>query len=85
MPGLRTVLQMSDHIETRRKLRNVPLVTDFESILSACTLTDEDKDILRMHYLDGHDLSYIADMLGYSERTIKSRHKQALKKIAKAL
>lgn len=75
----------SQHIETRRKLREIPLVEDFEHVLSLCTLDDEDKEILRMHYLNGKDFRFIGDTMGYSERTIKARHKRALKKISNAL
>lgn len=76
---------MSRHIETRRKLQEVPLVAEFEAILNLCTLSDEDKNILRMHYIQKKDFRYIADSLGYSEKTIKQRHKDALRKISYAL
>ena len=76
---------MSHHIETRRKLQEVPLVSEFEAILKLCTLSDEDKNILRMHYIQKKDFRYIADSLGYSEKTIKQRHKDALRKISYAL
>ena len=76
---------MSQHIETRRKLKDVSLVSDFEELLALCTLSDEDKVILRLHYLQDKDFRYIGDMLGYSERTIKARHKRALKKLSDAL
>ena len=75
----------SQHIETRRKLQAVSLVADFEHILSACTIDDEDKEILRLHYIKGKDFRYIGDVLGYSERTIKARHKRALEKLYDAL
>lgn len=76
---------MSQHIETRRKLKDVSLVSDFEELLALCTLSEEDKVILRLHYLEDKDFRYIGDMLGYSERTIKARHKRALKKLSDAL
>lgn len=76
---------MSAHIDTRRKLRQIELVQDFESLLSLCTLSDADKEILRLHYIQQKDFRYIGDMLGYSETSIKKRHKEALRKISKAL
>ena len=76
---------MTEHIITRHKLKDVPLVDDFEKILDMCTLSDEEKDILRLHYLKDKDFRYIGDMLGYAERTIKTKHKKALRKVAKAL
>ena len=71
-----------NHIKTRKALRDIPLVSEFNAILENCTLCDEDKEMLRLHYLKGKDFRYIGDVLGYSERTIKERHKEALRKIA---
>ena len=76
---------MTAHIETRRKLKDISLVSDFEHLLNLCTLSEEDKDILRLHYIQGKDLRFIGDTLGYAERTIKARHKRALKKLSDAL
>lgn len=71
-----------NHIKTRKALKDIPLVSEFNEILESCTLCDEDKEVLRLHYLKGKDFRYIGDVLGYSERTIKERHKEALQKIA---
>lgn len=76
---------MSAHIETRRKLKDMSLVADFEDVLSRCMLSDEDKEMLRMHYIQQESLAFIGDKLGYTERTMKARHKAALKKLADAL
>lgn len=76
---------MSTHTDTRKRLKKIELVSDFEAVLSLCTLSDEDKDILRMHYIQQKDFRYIGDMLGFAERTIKDRHKEAIRKISHAL
>lgn len=76
---------MSEHTDTKRRLKEIPLVSEFEALLNLCTLDEEDKDIMRMIYLDNQNVGYIADKLHCSERKIKRRHKQALQKIAKAL
>lgn len=76
---------MTQHIETRAKLKKIALVEDFESLLNRCTLENQDKIILRKHYLEHKELMLIADELGYSEKTVKRRHKTALRKIADAL
>lgn len=73
------------HIETRRKLKQIPLTADFESILQSCTVSDEDKDIMRRHYIQRQDLAFIGDALGYTERAMKDRHKKILQKIYHAL
>ena len=44
-----------------------------------------EKELLKLHYLRGKDLGYIADMLGYSESTIKRKHQKALTKIHKLI
>lgn len=76
---------MSDHIETRRKLKSIYDVRTFEDLLECCVLTDEEKELLKLYYLRGKDLGYIADMLGYSESTIKRKHQKALTKIHKLI
>lgn len=73
------------HIETRKRLRSIALVSDFEALLDLCTLSDEDKQILRLCYIQHKDFRYIGDIMGYAERTIKERHKAALQKISQAL
>ena len=74
---------MSSHLDTRRKLKDIPDVSRFDDLLERSTLTDEDKEILRLHYLKGKDFRYIRDTLGYAEVTIKKRHAKALAKLNK--
>lgn len=73
---------MTEHIKTRKKLKDITLVTAFEDLLAQCTLSDTDKEILRMHYLQEKEFSFIGDTLGFSEATIKQRHRKALKKLS---
>ena len=74
---------MSIHLDTRRKLKDIPNVSRFDDLLAQSTLTDEDKTLLRLHYLQGKDFKYIGDMLGYAESTIKKHHARALSKLNK--
>lgn len=62
-----------------RCIKNVRL---FEDLLCRLMVSDEDKEILRMIYKEHKSFSYIADTLGYSEGTIKRRHRYSLKLIA---
>ena len=73
---------MSRTIETRNRLKSIPDITSFDSLLERSTLSDLDKEILRLHYLKEKDFRYIGDTLGYAEVTIKKRHLKALKKIS---
>ncbi len=72
---------MTSHIQTRAKLKEICLVTAFEDLLDLCTLSDIDKEILRLHYLKEKDFRFIGDELGFSESAIKQRHRKALKKL----
>lgn len=72
---------MSDHIEIRKRLRNITSVAEFEKLLNSRMITDTDKKILEMHYIDNKPLSYIGDMLGYSESYVKKRHRYILRRL----
>lgn len=73
---------MTKHIQTRNKLKGITLVDTFESLLDQCTLSDINKEILRLHYIQEKDFRYIGDQLGFSEAAIKQRHRKALKKLS---
>ena len=76
---------MTKHIDTRRRIQGIADISSFTDLLDKTTLSDEDKNLLKLHYIQGKDFRYIGDMLGYSESTIKRRHKKALVKISKLL
>nr|DAH73220.1 MAG TPA: ECF sigma factor [Caudoviricetes sp.] len=75
----------SQHIETRQKLKDICEVSTFENLINSCTLSDTEKTILRLHYLEGKDFRYIGDELGFAEVTIKKKHKKTLQKLNKLL
>ena len=76
---------MSDHIETRKKIKGIASVSSFASLIDSATLSDTDKQILKLHYLDEKDFRFIGDTLGYSESTIKKRHRKILAKLSRLL
>ena len=76
---------MSEHIDNRRKLQGIASISTFKDILEQTILSEEEKHLIVLHYLENKDFRYIADMLGYSETTIKRKHKKALNKISKIL
>lgn len=73
---------MSETTETRKRLKDIPSIVTFDALLEQSTLSDLDKEILRLHYLKEKDFRYIGDLLGYAEVTIKKRHLKALKKLS---
>lgn len=72
---------MSVNTETRKRLKSISSIVTFDELLEQSTLSDIDKEILRLHYLKEKDFRYIGDTLGYAEITIKKRHLKALSKI----
>lgn len=75
----------SEHIATRQKLRDIAEVKTFDDLLERCILTDEDRQLMREHYLNGKSLVAISMDMGYSEDWVKHRHQKILKKIQKLL
>lgn len=76
---------MSKHIETRRRIQSIADISSFDDLLNKSTLSDEDKLLLKLHYIQGKDFRFIGDMLGYAESTIKQRHRRILKKLSKMI
>lgn len=72
-----------ENAETRNRLKNVCTVTEFEDILNQAMISDEDRELLIMHYKERKPLSLIADTLGLSEIAIKKRHHKILIKVGK--
>lgn len=71
----------STHIETRRKLKEIYDVCTFRQLLDTVTISQEDKELMNLHYIEDKDFRFIADQLGYSEATIKRKHRKILKKL----
>ena len=72
-----------ENARTRKKLKQIESVKDFEDLLNQTMLSEEDKTILRMHYKEQKSLMYIADFLGMSEISVKKKHRKILLKIGK--
>ena len=76
---------MTKHIETRAKLKDIAKISTLVELLDNCNLTDEDREIIKLHYINHKELDFIADALGYSLSAIKKKHKRILTKIDKML
>lgn len=72
-----------ENAKTRKKLKQIHSVKDFENLIGQTMLSEEEKKILRMHYKEQQTLGFIADTLGMSEITIKKKHKKILLKLGK--
>lgn len=74
---------MTEHIQAKKRLQSVATVTELKAIFEECAISDEDREMLTLIYVRRKNFGYVADILGYSEDTIKSRHKKCLEKISK--
>lgn len=72
---------MTKHIEIRKRLHGITSVAEFEKLLNSRMITDTDKNILRMIYIEDKPLAYIGDILGFSESYVKKRHRYILRRL----
>ena len=71
--------------ETRRRITQMPAMAEYRSLMQRAKLTPVGRAVCDLKYLEGQNLSYIGDRLGYSESGIKRIHQRALQKISKLI
>ena len=72
---------MTEHMETKKKVKRINKKSTFNSILEDSMLDEKEKQMMRMHYIDGKSFDFIADTLGYSTAGILKMHNRVLHKI----
>ncbi len=72
---------MTSHIETKRRIKSIADINIFNDIVSRLNISSIDKEILDRIYVKQQDINFIADTLGYSEKTVRRKHVEAVKKI----
>lgn len=72
-----------NNAKTRKKLKQISSVRDFESLIEQTMLSEEEKQILWLHYKEQKTMAFIADELGMSEIAVKKKHSKMLMKIGK--
>ena len=50
---------MSEHIENRRKLQGIASISTFQDILDQTILSNEEKHLIVLHYLENKDFRYL--------------------------
>lgn len=70
------------NLSTRKKIRQVGSFTTLQELLENSTLSELDKEIVVLHYVQEKNFAYIGDELGYSESGIKKRHQKILNKLS---
>lgn len=71
---------MTDHVLTRRKLCDLD-VAALNTLLDSIPLSSTDRTIMELRYIKRHDLNFIADTLGFSESTIRRRHRDIVRRL----
>ena len=71
------------HKEIKNRVKSINKKSTFNSVLEDSMLSEVEKDMLRMHYIEQKSFDFIADELGYSKAGILKMHKRALKRIEK--
>lgn len=72
---------MTEHMITKKKVKKINKKSTFNSILDDSMLDEREKEMMRMHYIEGKNFDFIADTLGYSKAGILKMHNRVLKKI----
>lgn len=67
----------------KQKLKSLYRVDDFNDLLDSLMLSEDERNILELKYRQNKTISYIADMLGMSESSVKKKHTRAMEKIAR--
>lgn len=74
---------MTEHMKMKHKMQED--VKTFSDMLKSPLLSEEDKKLLKLIYIDGQDYRFIGDIIGASESTVKKKHNKILKIISKIL
>ena len=69
----------------KKKLKDIPKLSTFNDILESSTLSDFEKEVVKLHYLKRVPLETIGDLKGYSRSAIMKVHKTILNKLSKIL
>ena len=70
---------------TRNKLKEIPTKKELEDLVDKLIISDDERDVILMHYRDKKPLSYIADIIGITKSSVNKKHKSALLKISKIM
>lgn len=73
---------MTDHMKARAYLQSIGKASELREILGEYVLSDEDRLIMDMIYIQKKPLDYVADMLGFSVSCVKKRHHKILCRIS---
>lgn len=76
---------MTEHMTIKRKVKSIDRKSTFNSILEDSMLDEKEKQMMKMHYIEGKSFDFIGDTLGYSKAGILKMHNRVLKKIERLI
>ena len=71
----------SERKAKKHALLIIKTIEEYNNFMDSKKLSNEQRQIADMVFVNGYDYRYIGDKLGYSERTIKSKVSKNLEKI----
>jgi len=72
---------MTEHIKTKNKIKQIGSKLEFQTLLDNVILSDKERQMMELYYIQRKDFDYIADFLGYSKAGIQKMHQRVLKRI----
>ena len=66
------------HKNKRKEIKSIKTISEYNEYIASLKLTDEQKELMYYVFVNGYDYRLIADKLGVSEATIKSRMRKLL-------
>lgn len=75
---MKNVKEHKEHLKARKKLKDIYRKSDFYNLIEDAMLSDIERQIMIMHYVEKKDFACIADELGFSEIGIIKKHKKIL-------
>lgn len=75
-------MRNTEHMQAKNKIRKITVKTQFEEILEQAMLSEQEKELMRLYYIEKKSFAHIADGLGFSESGVIKKHKKILKIIA---
>ncbi len=76
---------MSDQVKRINMFFSLADMNDIDAVTSSILMTERQKTIFQMKYIQGHDINYIADTIGISSYSVDKELIKIRAKIAKAL
>lgn len=76
---------MTDHLKRRQLAENDLTYQISPELIAECRLSQEERMLLKLRYIDGKDFGFIGDTIGWSQATTCRHHVKALSKIHKLI